>query len=65
MRMSKIISITLDESLISYIDDLAEANGRSRSNMISCLIKEEMERDLIMEEYARREENAKESDNNI
>ena len=63
--MIKIISITLDESLISYIDDLAEANGRSRSNMISCLIKEEMERDLIMEEYARREENAKESDNNI
>lgn len=63
--MNKIISITLDESLISYIDDLAEANGRSRSNMISCLIKEEMERDLIMEEYARREENAKESDNNI
>ena len=63
--MSKIRSITLDESLISYIDDLAEANGRSRSNMISCLIKEEMERDLIMEEYARREENAKESDNNI
>ena len=63
--MNKIISITLDESLISYIDDLAEANGRSRSNMISCLIKEEMERDLIMEEYARREQNAKESDNNI
>lgn len=58
--MSKIISITLDESLISYIDDLAEANGRSRSNMISCLIKDEMERDLIMEEYSRREENAKE-----
>lgn len=63
--MSKIISITLDESLISYIDDLAEANGRSRSNMISCLIKEEMERDQIMEEYARREENAKESNDNI
>lgn len=63
--MSKIISITLDESLISYIDDLAEANGRSRSNMISCLIKEEMERDMIMEEYARREENAKESNNNL
>ena len=63
--MSKIISITLDESLISYIDDLAEANGRPRSNMMPCLIKEEMERDLIMEEYARREENAKESDNNI
>ena len=63
--MSKIISITLDESLISYIDDLAEANGRSRSNMISCLIKEEMERDMIMEEYARREENAKESIDNI
>ena len=32
--MSKIISITLDESLISYIDDLAEANGRSRSNIM-------------------------------
>lgn len=63
--MSKIISITIDESLISYIDDLAEANGRSRSNMISCLIKEEMERDLIMEEYARRKENAKESNDNL
>jgi len=63
--MSKIISITLDENLISYIDDLAEANGRSRSNMISCLIKEEMERDLIMEEYARREENAKDKQTNI
>lgn len=63
--MSKIISITLDENLINYIDDLAEANGRSRSNMISCLIKEEMERDMIMEEYARREENAKEKQTNI
>ncbi len=58
--MSRIISITIDESLISYIDDLAEANGRSRSNMIACLIKEEMERDQIMEEYSRREENVKE-----
>ena len=63
--MRKIISITLDESLISYIDDLAEANGRSRSSMISCLIKEEMERDQIMEEYARREEDAKESNDNL
>ena len=37
--MTKTISITLDKELIKYVDDLAEINGRSRSSMISFIIK--------------------------
>ena len=37
--MTKTISITLDTELIKYVDDLAEINGRSRSSMISFIIK--------------------------
>ena len=37
--MTKTISITLDKELRQYVDDLAEINGRSRSSMISFIIK--------------------------
>ena len=37
--MTKTISITLDTELIQYVDDLAELNSRSRSSMISFIIK--------------------------
>lgn len=37
--MTKTISITLDTELIQYVDELAELNSRSRSSMISFIIK--------------------------
>ena len=37
--MTKTISITLDTELIKYVDDQAELNSRSRSSMISFIIK--------------------------
>ena len=36
--MTKQISITLDEELLEYLDDLAELNSRSRSSMLAWLI---------------------------
>ena len=36
--MTKNISVTIEEDLLNYLDDLAEVNGRSRSGMISWFI---------------------------
>ena len=53
--MSKqIITMTIDADLIKYLEDLASVNHRSRSGMMEQLIREELERDQIMDEYARR-----------
>ena len=52
--MTKNISITLDEEILSYLDDLADINGRSRSGMISWLIKRSKEEDDSLEEEANR-----------
>ena len=36
--MTKQISITIEEELLTYLDELADINGRSRSGMIAWLI---------------------------
>lgn len=38
--MTKNISITLDQDLLEYLDELADINDRTRSGMISYLIKQ-------------------------
>ena len=48
--MTKQISITIDEEQLAYLDKLAEINGRSRSGMISWLIKMAMENDVSEED---------------
>ena len=50
--MIKTISITLDETLINYVDDLADINGRNRSNMIAWIISKEKLADQMLEEDA-------------
>lgn len=50
--MTKQISITIDEEQLSYLDDLAEINSRSRSGMISYLIKQSMDQDKALDEEA-------------
>ena len=43
--MTRNISITLDDELLKYLDELAEINSRSRSSMISWLIKKSYDED--------------------
>ena len=49
--MTKNISITLEEEQLTYLDELADINGRSRSGMISWLIKKSQE-DKSLDEQA-------------
>ena len=55
--MTKQISITLEEDLLTYLDELADINGRSRSGMISWLISrskvEDDNLDAAAKEYER------------
>jgi metal-responsive CopG/Arc/MetJ family transcriptional regulator len=55
--MTKQISITLDEEQLTYLDNLAEINSRSRSGMISYLIKQSMDQDKALDEEAKQYEN--------
>lgn len=49
--MSKqIITMTIDEDLIKYLEDLASVNHRSRSGMMEQLIREEQERDQMLDD---------------
>ena len=50
--MTKQISITIEEEQLTYLDELAEINGRSRSGMISYLIKLSMDQDKALDEEA-------------
>lgn len=50
--MTKNISITLEEEQLTYLDELAYINGRSRSGMISWLIKRSQDEDRSLEEQA-------------
>lgn len=50
--MTKTICITLEEELIKYVDDLADINGRNRSNMISWIISKEKQTDEDLEAEA-------------
>ena len=51
--MNKQISITIDEGLLHYIDEVADINGRSRSGMISWLIKKSQEEDEALDQEAK------------
>ena len=51
--MTKNISITLEEDQLKYLDELAEINGRSRSGMISWLIRKSQEEDKNLDEEAK------------
>lgn len=37
--MTKQISITIEEEQLTYLDELADLNGRSRSSMLNWLLK--------------------------
>ena len=50
--MTKQISITIEEDQLTYLDELAEINSRSRSGMISYLIKQSMNQDKALDEEA-------------
>lgn len=50
--MTKSISITLDEEQLKYLDELADINGRSRSGMISWLIKQSQDEDIALDQEA-------------
>ena len=50
--MTKQISITIDEEQLTYLDELAEINSRSRSSMISYLIKQSQDQDRALDEEA-------------
>lgn len=50
--MTKQISITIEEDQLTYLDELAEVNSRSRSGMISYLIKQSMDQDRALDEEA-------------
>lgn len=55
--MTKQISITIEEDQLTYLDELAEINSRSRSGMISYLIKQAMDQDKALDEEAKSYEN--------
>ena len=38
-KMTKQISITIEEDQLAYLDELAKINGRSRSSMLNWLLK--------------------------
>lgn len=50
--MTRNISITLDDELLKYLDELANINSRSRSSMISWLIKKSYDEDNALDEEA-------------
>ena len=55
--MTKNISITLEEDQLTYLDELAVINGRSRPGMISWLIKQSQDEDKALDEEAKNYEN--------
>lgn len=51
--MTKPITITLDQELIDYIDDIAAINCRTRSAMIAWIIAKEKKFDEDLDEEAK------------
>lgn len=51
--MTKQISITIEEDLLNYLDELADTNGRSRSGMINWLIQKSYDEDIALDEEAK------------
>lgn len=54
--MTKHISVTIEEELLNYLDDLAEINGRSRSGMISWFILNSKRADEALDEESKKYE---------
>lgn len=52
MSKTKNISLTLDEELLVYVDELAAINNRSRSSMISWMIRQQYDLDKNLDEEA-------------
>ena len=52
--MTKHISVTIEEELLNYLDNLAEINGRSRSGMISWFILNSKRADEALDEEAKK-----------
>lgn len=52
MSKTKNISLTIDEELLAYVDELASINNRSRSSMISWMIRQQYDQDKSLEEEA-------------
>ena len=50
--MTRNISITLEEEMLRYLDEIAEINSRSRSGMIAWLIKKSWDEDKTLDEEA-------------
>lgn len=57
MSKTKNISLTIDEELLAYVDELADINGRSRSSMISWMIRQQYDQDKSLDEEALSYEN--------
>lgn len=57
MSKTKNISLTIDEELLAYVDELADINGRSRSSMISWMIRQQYDLDKNLDEEALSYEN--------
>lgn len=55
--MTKNISITIDQDLLEYLDELADINGRTRSGMISYLIRQLYLEDINTDLNAQEAEN--------
>lgn len=51
--MTKNISITIEDALLNYLDELAEINGRSRSGMISWFILQSKRADEDLDKEAK------------
>ena len=51
--MTKNISVTIEEDLLNYLDELADINGRSRSGMISWFILNSKRADDVLDEEAK------------
>lgn len=57
MSKTKNISLTIDEELLAYVDELADINDRSRSSMISWMIRQQYDQDKNLDEEALSYEN--------
>ena len=57
MSRTKNISLTIDEELLAYVDELADINDRSRSSMISWMIRQQYDQDKNLDEEALSYEN--------
>lgn len=57
MSKTKNISLTIDAELLAYVDGLADINGRSRSSMISWMIRQQFDLDNNLEREAQTYEN--------